>query len=477
MAKVRYGSQEPTFQRVGSYTYTTGDDAIAMFNDYGVSFYPSQEYELRLFLAKDEEDHAAAKTVCISKPRQNGKSYATRFYAIWLAAVEGRNVLYTAHHGTTTREMFDQVCAFVANTPDFALSLEPNGIHRAQGSEGVYFRSGGYIKFGTRTNSAGRGGTFDVIVIDEAQELTDEQQEALNPTVVASASGDPQKIFLGTPPNAKCPGTVFRHMHDVAHDENSQSSAWWLEWAATEVGDPYDRERWYQCCPALGYRIREDVLADEAGNMPPDGFAREYLGWWSKRANGIDLAIEPQDWQACETDDPLQTGKLAYGVKFSPDGKHVALSAALVDDERSYVELLDLASTSRGTSNLAQWLFTRKDKPRVIVIDGKAGASALVQRLLDMGINKRKILECSTRTIQAASSMLLDEIKAKTVSHIASPELDASATTCQRRKIGHDGWGFGDSDVALSAPIESAALALFGARTVKGTVKKQKVGF
>ena len=207
---MRHGNQRPTFEVVGSYSTTSGSECAQLFEAYGIDFYPSQLYELDLFLARDADGRAASKTIGISKPRQNGKSFAARHYALWMAAVEGKHVLYTAHHGNTTREMFKLIRNFVEGVADFANELGSDSIKRAQGSEGIYFANGGSIEFNTRTNAVSRGKTFDVIVVDEAQELTDEQADALTPTTIASDSGDPQMIYLGTPPNAKCPGTVFR---------------------------------------------------------------------------------------------------------------------------------------------------------------------------------------------------------------------------------------------------------------------------
>ena len=216
---LRKGSQTPTFSTVGEWSMTRGDMAAAMFGEYGVRFYESQEYELRVFLARNEDGSFAAKTICISKPRQNGKSFAARFYAIWMAAIEGKRVLFSAHHGKTVRKMFKEIRNFIESTPDFLAMLKPrNGIYAAAGTEGIYFadwydedgnfHEGGIIEFQTRTNSAARGETYQIIIVDAAQELTAGELEAIKPTTLASgdaaaADSDPQMIFLGTPPNEK----------------------------------------------------------------------------------------------------------------------------------------------------------------------------------------------------------------------------------------------------------------------------------
>lgn len=470
---VRYGSQVPTFQTVGTWAESDGDYAIGLFSEYGVSFYESQEYELRLFLARDEDGRFAAKTIAISKPRQNGKSYAARFYSIWMAGIEGRKVLYSAHHGKTVRKMFKAIKDFIKDNSDWKQTLLPGsqGIYSAEGREGIYFANGGMIEFATRTNQGGRGETYDVIVIDEAQELTDEQYDALLPTTIASDSGDPQKIYIGTPPNEKCPGTVFRGLHDKAH-AGLGGNVWWLEWAATELGDVHNKELWYATNPALGYRIKEDVFADAADSATSvDGFFREYLGWWSKAAK-ILLALDIERWNDCRVESPPKEGVVSYGVKFSLDGKRAVVSACLRPKIGApHVEVVKAASTARGINWVFNFLLSRAKNTAQITIDGKAKAAALEKKLRDAKLPKRQIVVTQTNQITAACSMFDDAVLSEAVTHFGQPGLDASVSTSTRRAIGKGGgWAF-DGDDPL--PVESCALAYWGAMTTKRNPNKK----
>ncbi|MEG0991446.1 hypothetical protein, partial [Gordonibacter sp.] len=173
-------------------------------------------------------------------------------------------------------------------------------------------------------------------------------------------------------------------------------------------------------------------------------------------------------WEACVTQHPMETGRIAFGVKFSVDGSMVAVSWARAErGGASYVELYEIAGTSGGVAWLADMLLRNVDKIAVCVIDGKSGAAALVQRLKDGGFPKTAIEDGSPAKVQAAASMFIDEVSAQSVSHIASPALDESVVKSVRRAIGKDGFGFGDGAESLSCPVESASLALYGARTTK----------
>ena len=476
----RLGGQLPTFERVGAWASTRGSEAVAMFEAYGRRYYDSQKHEMDVFFARDERGEFAAKTICITKPRQNGKSFGLRDYAMWMAAVEGKSVLYTAHHGRTSRKMFKEMCDFIESHDDFRDALDY--VYKAGGYEGIYFANGACIEFQTRTNSGGRGGTYQIVVFDEAQELTNAQQDAILPTVSAGGEidegeGDPQKIYVGTVPGPECQGTVFRTLHDRAHGEDT--TVWWLEWGATgETLDQVDVDNvdlWYECNPAMGRRMSEDTVRDEHDTMSRDGFARERLGWWSPTAGRIKTVIDATAWASCATDAPLEPQKAAYGVKFTPDGAEVVLAVAEVAERLTHVEVIERQGMGRGTAWLADWLAERTAKASCVVIDGRAGSQALVERL-DGRCPRGFVRVARMQDVTAAAQMTLDAINGRTLTWFAPQrQLDESARGATRRQIGSGGgWGFGGDD---PAPIEACSLALWGVHTSKrDPSRKQRIG-
>ncbi len=485
---LRKGNQQPTFNTVKEWAYTGGDYACDMFGEYGVKFYDSQKYEMRVFLARNDDGSFAAKTICISKPRQNGKSFAARFYAVWMAAIEGRRVLFSAHHGKTVRKMFKEIRNFIENSENFAAMLKPkNGIYAAAGTEGVYFadwydddgyfHEGGLIEFQTRTNSSARGETYQVIIVDEAQQLTADQLEAIKPTTIAAddaekIDSDPQMIYLGTPPNDKCPGTEFRRWHEEAHEEK-ESSIWWIEWAVDEIPKSDDRgeimELVYLTNPAMGYRIKESTMLDVMDTMGIEGFARECLGYWSKTYSNVVTVIKASDWEQCATDRPSNDGLLAYGVKFSPDGQ-IGTLAACYKPESSvpFVYVVTSRDMAGGITWFVDNITERANKMAVAVIDGTSDAQNLKSQLIANGVSKKAVMCPGTSDVVTANSMLVNAVKERKITHYSQEELDASATKTARRNIGkHGGFGFDSTANADATLIEACALAYWGAMTTK----------
>ena len=449
-----------------------------MFEAYGRRYYESQKHEMDVFFARNADGSFAAKSIGITKPRQNGKSFALRDYAIWMAAVEGKSVLYTAHHGRTSRKMFKEMCDFIEAHADFKDELDY--IYKAGGYEGIYLKDS-CIEFQTRTNSGGRGGTYQVVVFDEAQELTAAQQDAILPTVSATGEidegeSDPQKIYIGTVPGPECQGTVFRELHDRAHA--GESSVWWLEWGA--VGETLadvdidSVDLWYACNPAMGRRMSEETVRDEHDTMSHDGFARERLGWWSPTAGMPDFAIPANRFQSLAVDSPPTGGRDAYGVRFSADGSEVSLAAARLHGGNVYIEQIRREAMEVGLGWLADWISSRKSTGCCVVIDGKSGSQALVEKLGAMPVNY--IVTPNASQVVAACTTLVDRVNDGTLEWLGSQaDLMDSATTSTRRRIGSaGGWGFGGEN---PVPIEAASLALWGVLNSKrNPERKQRIG-
>ena len=483
---MRRGNQEPTYSVVGPYAYTNGEEVAEVFEEEGgASFYPCQLEELKLMLAVDENGAPAATSIGISKPRQNGKSYSARNYAAYKSDFERKRVLYSAHHSSTTHKMFLELLNLFENPeryPEFAADVKY--IVKARGLEGIYIKDwkdddgvmheGGCIEFQTRTNSGARGGTYSVIIVDEAQELTEDQLAAMLPTISAAADVEdftamPQIIYLGTPPDDTCRGTVFRGLHDKAHAADPSPTTWWLEWGIDDLkeitpGNVLNLA--YKTNPAMGYRISEKIVLNEFETMAVDTFARERLGWWSPVfVQEDEKAINPAQWDACASEQLKPEGKTAYGVKFSPDGSEVCLCGAVIPkDGPARISLIDRQSTARGLQWLADWLNARYKTAACVVIEGRNGVDLLVERIADTWKAKGSIIRPSAANVVASASQLTAELAEQTITwYKPQADLNDSAMNAIKRNIG-GGWGFGGDN---STPIEACALALWGARTTK----------
>lgn len=466
------GCQVPSVRIAPESIYSDGEDAVKILSLGKLIVDPWQSNVLCDWMGRTDENVWSAPTCGLSVPRQNGKTCDTAGRIAAGMILYSEWVIYTAHLQKTSTETFMELKALF-ESPKLKKYVAENGIKTALGREQIILKNGGRVQFVARTRNGGRGLHGDCLVFDEAQELTTDQQASFLPALAASKN--PQTIYLGTPPDENCDGTVFRNIRTKAIEGESQATAW-TEYSVPEIGDVSDRSRWAATNPALGRRIRETTIASECEQMETDVFARERLGWWSPvAAENIDYAIDREKWNLCKSDKTKPEGKTAYGVKFSPDGSEVYLCGAVIDSSGiARISLIEQKSTGQGVQWLADWLNQRYSIACCVVIDGRNGVDVLIEKLQSVWRFKDSVIRAGTKEMIAAVSTLTNEISESTITWYEKQEaLNESAITSVKRPIG-SGWGYGGD---YSQPIEACSLALWGARNSKrNPQKKQRIG-
>lgn len=395
-------------------------------------------------------------------------------------AAKCERFLHTAHQVKTVKKSFYRLEKIFTDKRHPDLTDLVANIRYTNGEQAIELTNGASIEFLSRSRQAARG--FDgisVVVFDEAQELTDDQQEAVLATLAASTTGTQQIILTGTPPYPGCPGTVFRRMRQSCMANPGQFTCW-HEWSvdAKEVSeiDLDDRKLWYFTNPAMGIRLTEKFTQTEREQESPEGFARERLGWWSPLlTRAVDYAIPAAVWDACSSLEEKPEGKTSYGVKFSADGSEVTLAGAVIPKEGpARISLIDRRPTGHGTRWLADWLNERYGRAACVVIDGRNGADVLVEKIRGTWRSKISVVRPSAKDVVAAAGTLCDALGEKTVTwYEPQTQLRESAITATKRPIS-GGWGFGGDD---SGPVEACALALWGARTCKrDPTRRMRIG-
>ena len=474
------GSQEPRIKVEPQRTSTDGTDAAVLMAEYGYQLDEWQELVLDCWLGRDEAGRYNVTSAGLSLPRQNGKNVCLEAREFFGLVVNGEKILHTAHQVRTSKKSFRRLAAMFTDTKHPEVTDLVKAIRYTNGEESIELLNGGTIEFSARSRQAARG--FDgisLVVYDEAQELTDDQVEAIMATLSASATGTRQLIYTGTPPYPGCPGDVFRRRRTACIDEPGKHDCW-HEWSVAADGiaeiNVADKGLWYMANPALGIRLDEEFTAEEMRSMSRDGFARERLGWWTPVVkHELDYAIDRDAWEACKSTEPKPEGKTAYGVKFSGDGSMVALCGAVIPDNGpARISLIDLRPTGHGIGWLASWLNERYGKACCVVIDGRNGVDVLVERITDTWKMKGSVIRPTTRDMIAATSTLTNALNERSVTWFHQQEaLNDSALTSAKRPLG-GGWCIGGDN---STPIEAASLALWGAQNSKRNPnKKMRIG-
>ena len=310
------GSQEARINIKPKRSSTDGADAALLMDEYGCKLDPWQRGIIDCWLGRDENGKYNVTSAGLSVPRQNGKNVCLEAREFYGLVVNGERILHTAHQVRTSKKSFRRLAAMFTDKRHPEVTDIVQTIRYTNGEECIELDNGGVIEFSARSRQAARG--FDgisLVVYDEAQELTDDQVEAIMATLSASATGNRQIIYTGTPPYPGCPGTIFRRVRTACLADPGIHDAW-HEWSVCADGiediNASDKSLWYMTNPALGIRLSEEFTETEFSTLSKDGFARERLGWWSPiLTNQTDFAIDEDLWDSCKSDRVAPEGKTA----------------------------------------------------------------------------------------------------------------------------------------------------------------------
>lgn len=450
----RYGRQEPTKSYFLDKETDTNyaDKAIELYTQSGRETEPWQAKLLSHILAVDEDGLWRHGTFGFAVPRRNGKSEILLMVVIYFL-LTGKKCLWTAHLTSTSTAAFERLVDLLVS---MGLVEGGRGVHRREedigkdpdfrctrgiGKERIltYDQYGkGNVSFRTRTTRGGLGEGYDLLIIDEAQEYTDDQNAALSYTI--NDSPNPLMILTGTPPTPISAGTVFVKLRgEILRGEKKYGG--WAEWSVEKQTNAKDVEAWYMTNPALGYQLTERKIESYYSGDDVD-FNIQRLGLWLEHNLHSDIS-EP-DWDAVAiTGKPQIKGKLFIGIKYGKGTSSVSMSVAVkTTDKKVFVEAIDCRSTRVGNG----WIidFLKSTDWEKVIVDGASGQQLLSNDMKDSKL-KKPILP-TVKEIIEANALFEQGLYKKQFCHTNQPSLHEVATNCEKRAIGSNG-GFGYSSI------------------------------
>lgn len=463
--------QAPRYRIVPPSDFTWGDLACDLAASYGLAADPWQELVIEDWLA--EKDGKWASISCgLSVPRQNGKNAALEIRELFGLIARGEKILHTAHQVKTATKHFQRLKYFfgekagdpTAKFPELNALVER--VDRGKGSEGIFLKNGGSIEIIARSQKSGRGFTVDVIVCDEAQDMSDDDQEALLSTSSAAPSGNPQWIYTGTPPGPKAVGEVFTRMRINLLEDGVGGRRLWHEWSAAMDDDIDEESVWVATNPGLASgRLQLAVVQGERESLSDEGFRRERLGMWDA---GISRSVIPMSmWNEAGDDFSLAVDRFALGVEVAPDltGASIAL-AGLREDGRWHIELEE---QKEGTAWVVPYIVNiLKNNPQIrgVGVDAGSPAKALLEEFQSAGV---KVITPKVADLGGACAVLLSGVVAGDVRHVKQSHLTAAVQVASTRKLGDTGMWVWSRKTATSdvTPIQAVTLALWVAQLEK----------
>ncbi|MGH3097879.1 MAG: hypothetical protein ACRDMV_18000 [Streptosporangiales bacterium] len=410
-------------------------------------------------LGERSDGRWAAPEVAVLEPRQNGKGAILEARAlVGLVLFEERLILWSAHKFDTAQEHFLRVRALFDNTDH--LRKRVKSVRLTAGEQGIEMLNGCRLRFLARTGGSGRGFSPDLLILDEAYALTDEQVAAVVPA--QSARPNVQIWYASSAPLVS--SVVLRRL--CHRGRAGGEGLAYFEWCAADDAASDDRAAWAEANPALGDRIGEDAIVRELGTMDEGDFRRERLGIWPMDAGSSE--VDAERWRLLADPSSAVTDPVAVGVDVRPDRSGAVVAVAgRRGDGLSHVEVVE---RRKGTHWLVARLVDLVEKwaPCAVVVDPGSAAGGFIPQLEEHGVcvkpdaGQTRLELVTSRQVAQASGAFATAVADETLRHLGQPELHDAVDGAATRRLG-DAWTWDrkTSGVDIS-PLVAATLALHG---------------
>lgn len=501
------GSQVPTYEWVGPYEWTAGDDAAVVAGSAGLRLWEWQCNVLNGALAENPDGTWANNEVLLIVGRQNGKGGVIE--ARELAGIFAFNeslILHSAHQQRTSNDAFLRMKVLVESNPEFDNAVQQ--IHHSKGEEGFIFRikhadkslrcercayldrdvHTARLRYMARTGGGGRGFTkSNLVILDEAMILDDPPIAALIPTMATQPNW--QVWYTASQGDRRLPtaSVVLGRIRRRAY--RRERGLYAAEWFAhlkhgpdcprDANGDPTDPldvrgdpRTWAKACPSMGISIPEEFLRKMivGGGMIEWDADREFLGVGDyPAAEGWDLFAKEQ-WEALHDNASRRSATYAVGISVAFDQRSASFSVASKRPDGMWH--LETVKTGDGTAWVAAYAAQmHKHGASVIVIDKKAP----VARDVVDAVGARHVYHPDATEYPAWCAKAISLVaETHEVRHIGQDRMDRAVKGVQ--KVVHSNgaitWQRENTTVDVT-PWDAATLAIGGVLVRAGKPKRR----
>jgi hypothetical protein len=441
---------------VPPYTSSEGELVVQLSAAAGLTLDPWQAYVMRESLGRRDGKWAAFE-VCMIIARQNGKGSCLE--ALELAALflfdHVKLILHSAHEFKTCSEHFRRMLALIQSSPDF--DREVSRIRTQTGAEAIELKDGTRLRFVARSSGSGRGFSGDLIVMDEAQRLSDEPMAALLPTL--SARRDPQVWYAASAGNEGSTQLGRVRARGIAGGDPSLA---FFEWSAEDSDDPGDPAVWAKANPAMGIRITPEYIARERSALSEAAFAAERLtiGRYPLDAAEAWAVIPRAAWLSLLDARSEPVSPVAFAAAVSDHRGHAAIGVAgRRSDGLSHVEV---AEYREGTSWVVPRLLelSAKHSPCAVVLDEAGHEGSFITELEQAGI---AVLSPAPREVAQAYGQFVDAaMDSASLRHRGDPPLMSALGAAGVRDVSEGRTWARRNAAADISPLVAVTLALWG---------------
>lgn len=482
------GRQEPEWLLVDDGDQSEAEKAITLAGRVGKAQLPWQEATLRAILTLEPDGLFTHPTSVVIAPRQNGKTLsAAELRIVFGAFARGETVVYSAQRWLTAKSIYLRIKRLVNSRP--SLKRRAFGWLCSQGVAGFTVRqddgSENVVMFITRSGEFRGPDQIDLVIYDEAYNLTDSEMAAISPTQLAAPN--PQTIYLSSSvnqeihPNGHRLALIRHRALQAIKSGVRRSGTYFAEYGApVPADDVSDAERrrlrenpatWKLANPSYGVIQTEAKVRKLLNELSEKSFEAELLGWgdWPPVGDGAGRLFNEQRWtSATQTMPDVVSGfPRVIGVDRSPLSKVWAIAGAQHHhDGRAHVEI---GWCGRGSpTEVVERLLdvVAEADPAALVIDQRSPAAVLKPYLLAAGIEP---VMTNTTDLAVACEAFYEAFLAEQITHPGQQMLTDSVTTAVKRELPGGRFAWGGPQIAALMAATLAHAGLLGAPTASPT--------
>ncbi len=404
---------------------------------------PFQVHYLNDAFERNKDGSWKHPRVGINAPRQNSKTKMVTAPILYFLYVLGLNVFVSGHEKEGAYKILIDLLDTIDHNPELSAEVEKRNTTR--GRESIKLKSGAEVVFRSRRNGkSGMGGTFDLVVFDEAQELKADYESMVTKTLKTRRNA--LIIYAGTPFLPESTGDTFNVFMRTAEDDDSIFAVRYG--VDDDHADINDESLWALTNPLYPDVIpRQSFLTDvavanqggEAGIMD---FRIQDLGlWWQ---NAVPPVVPSTLWDSSIADFDHDRDTLVYALSFDPLNSIIGLSVAglteKTDEYEKWAHVIGEIIEEHSSTDPWTWV-TRylNTQPRgITLIMDVGGLDNAMMRMIPSGI---RVVHLMGNEFLASQQGFLDLLNSGKFKHTDNPQLVAEVSNAQRVDSG-DLWKF-----------------------------------
>ena len=354
-----------------------------------------------------------------SIPRQNGKTYVVVAFCV-IQVLRGKRILYTSHRQDVAIETGRCVVEALRRK-----KLAPAVVdwHVSKYYVDISTTTGGIFMAKTRSESTGRSQSFDILIYDEAQFLSDRQQSAIQFTQFTGVN--PVTIMCGTPIEADDMQDIdsrpFWHAH-LRHD--------FIEWSAGDYKQKIsikDTRLLKRVNPGIA-RASEQVLETERTTLSHLRYCQERLGCWMPTPDMGNVLGEPvllrEQVQKILTNTPFPDGRYDLSIAIDDFSEYVCVSAC----SNGHLEVIQFFD-SVDIWRISEWCKERYRHINSVWLKKSGRADAIKELCADHKLLYRSLRVLPAPLMSARYEQFVRECQAGTIQVFDTPDVKSALLT------------------------------------------------